>query len=228
MIRRDARGRKAAGGHTPQHRGGKHHKGGNSTWGNPHASTVCVYIYIHNTLTHTHTHTERYVHGGSEPFGHPRRVGPAYIYLSIYLHTHTHIIYIYIYIYIYMYMYIHIYIYIYICIYIRRGRRPCPAPPLRLSGRVSVHPPLNRRELGITLCVGGRPACQPACLSAWSRGLAFTRYSLSSRPLYENQYYYSQTSPLFGHPPPASPTLFHNSVFASRPSFIAMHATQYW
>jgi len=34
------------------------------------------------------------------------------------------------------------------------------------------------------------------------RGLAFTSYSFSSRPLYENQYYYSQAPPLFGHPTP--------------------------
>ena len=32
--------------------------------------------------------------------------------------------------------------------------------------------------------------------------LAFTRYSFSSRPMYKNPFYYSQTPPLFGHFPP--------------------------
>jgi len=32
--------------------------------------------------------------------------------------------------------------------------------------------------------------------------LAFTRYAFSYRPLYTNQYYYSQIPPLFGHPTP--------------------------
>ena len=39
-------------------------------------------------------------------------------------------------------------------------------------------------------------------LSSLGFVLAFTRYLFSSRPLYENQYYYSQTPPLFGHPTP--------------------------
>jgi len=45
--------------------------------------------------------------------------------------------------------------------------------------------------------------------------LDFTRYSFSSRPLYKNQNYYSQTPPLCGHPPPSpsSPTLLRNTVF---------------
>ena len=34
------------------------------------------------------------------------------------------------------------------------------------------------------------------------RDSAFTRDSFSSRPVYKNQYYYSQTPSLFGHPPP--------------------------
>jgi len=35
------------------------------------------------------------------------------------------------------------------------------------------------------------------------RALTCTRYSLSSRPLYKNQYYYELTPPLFGHPTPS-------------------------
>jgi len=42
--------------------------------------------------------------------------------------------------------------------------------------------------------------------------LAFTRYSFSLRHLYKNQYYYPQIPPLFGHPPPSSPTLLRNIV----------------
>ena len=47
------------------------------------------------------------------------------------------------------------------------------------------------------LCARCARAIRRDCYS-----LAVTRYSFSSRPLYENQYYYSQTPPLFGHPTP--------------------------
>jgi len=42
------------------------------------------------------------------------------------------------------------------------------------------------------------PPC--LCLRVVWWWLAFTRYSFSSRPLYKNQYYYSQIPPWFGHP----------------------------
>jgi len=60
-----------------------------------------------------------------------------------------------------------------------------------------------------------RVRVKPNPRAAGEKGSAFTRYSFSSRHVYKNQYYYSQTPPLFEHPtlPPSSPTLLRNIVF---------------
>jgi len=84
----------------------------------------------------------------------------------------------------------------------RRSSGVAPRACVRVYARVLVPPnlyihtyKLRRSQSGVS----GRQGLGAVGTFDARNELAFTRYSFSLRPLYKNQYYYSQAPPLFGH-----------------------------
>jgi len=98
------------------------------------------------------------------------------------------------------------------------GTPPLAQPPQRppqTRGTQTVHSPTARQPHSNGLCSPPKGGAD----------LAFTRYCFMSRLLNTNQYYYLQTAPWFGHPPPhpVAHTVAQYSV-PPRPPLVTIYA----